>query len=329
MKASNNVNIFTTMRAIGTMLRLLAMLEITSAFSPAMAQGTNSSMEQNCRSHFQGVNNGSITFNSTGSTPFQLDGLEKWHLSYGLIDRRREDLVSGPRATSQTLATYLSVPETFIGSKRGNGTNYCLYLFHGQNETSDAEPGDGNSSCNGVLDSRCLSYLSQASGPPSDASCPDIDVPDECGTDIWMRYGQSVFLIELIFFSLTLCLLDSPGNFSDPECAVRRLPGINLPNGYRTYEALVGSEIPPPDSSTDSFEMYDLRVRQPVPMLIVSQSEGLPGWNAEVICLAPSNVTEGSREPEGEFPPSAASSLLPTRLTLALVLGGCLGLFVV
>jgi hypothetical protein len=178
------------MHAIGTVLGLLAIMATTGALSPAMAQGTNSSMEQSCGSHFRGINNGSITFNSTGSTPFGLGGLDVWHLSYGLIDRRREDLVSGARATTQTLATFLSVPETFVGSKRGNGTNYCVYLFRGQNETSNAEPGDGNSSCNGVLDSRCLSYLSQAPGPSED-TCPDILVPDECDTDIWMSQGQS------------------------------------------------------------------------------------------------------------------------------------------
>lgn len=56
--------------------------------------------------------------------------------------------------------------------------------------------------------------------------------------------------------------------------------------------------------------MYDLRVQQPIPILL---SVLLPDGKsaAEVICLAPSNITQSSREPEAEFPPNAAGSLEP------------------
>lgn len=65
--------------------------------------------------------------------------------------------------------------------------------------------------------------------------------------------------------------------------------------------------LPDGDSSRDSFEVYDLRVQQPIPLLISARDRESGSWATEVICLAPSNVTEGSREPEAEFPPSAAT----------------------
>ncbi|RYP15777.1 hypothetical protein DL765_005503 [Monosporascus sp. GIB2] len=60
----------------------------------------------------------------------------------------------------------------------------------------------------------------------------------------------------------------------------------------------------------DSFEWYDLRVRQPMPMVLAGRhSDRDFQGRKQVICLAPSSVTEGSRVPEGEFPASIASGI--------------------
>jgi hypothetical protein len=100
-----------------------------------------------------------------------------------------------------------------------------------------------------------------------------------------------------------------PLNFSSSNCSVDELPGVSLPNDYETFQ-LSGGGLVPPDAEKNSFEVYDLRVQQPIPILL---SVRLPDGKAaaEVICLAPSNITQSSRKPEAEFPPNAAGSLEP------------------
>lgn len=104
-------------------------------------------------------------------------------------------------------------------------------------------------------------------------------------------------------------VLAVPLNFSSSNCSVDELPGVTLPDDYETFQ-LSGGGLVPPDAERDSFEVYDLRVQQPIPILL---SVRLPDGkaSAEVICLAPSNITQSSREPEAEFPPNAAGSLKP------------------
>lgn len=112
-----------------------------------------------------------------------------------------------------------------------------------------------------------------------------------------------------------------PLNFSSSNCSVDELPGVSLPDGYETFQ-LSGGGLVPPDAEKDSFEVYDLRVQQPIPILL---SVRLPDGEsaAEVICLAPSNITQSGREPEAEFPPNAAGSLEPRGAFLFVVAAVC------
>lgn len=168
---------------------LLALCAI-AAIAPALAQNTNSSME-GCGMHAQSIASGRAAYNATGSIPFNFDNdAEEWHLTYGLIDEREENHIFGRWVTMQTLAVFLSVPEGVVGSRRGNDTDYCVYLIAGRNETSDADPGDGNNSCDGVLSEDCISALRDAS-PPTDDSCPLVDSEDACGFRPWL--GRSTY----------------------------------------------------------------------------------------------------------------------------------------
>ena len=66
------------------------------------------------------------------------------------------------------------------------------------------------------------------------------------------------------------------------------------------------------DENIDAFDMYDLRVRQPVPIVVKARfdvEEDTKQTLYQIICIAPENVTKGSRKPEGSFPPSAACTI--------------------
>ena len=56
-------------------------------------------------------------------------------------------------------------------------------------------------------------------------------------------------------------------------------------------------------------DSYDLLVRQPFPVLITARLPGDQNGAAEIACLATKNISEGSRVPQGDFPPSGATYL--------------------
>lgn len=62
----------------------------------------------------------------------------------------------------------------------------------------------------------------------------------------------------------------------------------------------------------------------PVPVLIKARLgvSGIVSYQQQkMLCVAPSKVAEGSRQPEGDFPPSSASgSPRPMVMTLALAM---------
>jgi hypothetical protein len=101
----------------------------------------------------------------------------------------------------------------------------------------------------------------------------------------------------------------TPEIYNNTNCTTPSLPGVSLPSGYKTFPVM-GTALLPADSPIDSYKMYDLRVRQPIPFLFTMefQDEGLR-TATELLCVAPSQLMKGSRKPEGDFPPNAASGL--------------------
>lgn len=99
----------------------------------------------------------------------------------------------------------------------------------------------------------------------------------------------------------------TPEVYNNTNCTTSSLPGFDLPSGYKTFP-VVGTALLPADSSIDSYKIYDLRVRQPIPFLFTMEfnDEGVR-TATELLCVAPNQVMKGSRKPEGEFPPKAAS----------------------
>ncbi|KAH7376667.1 hypothetical protein B0T11DRAFT_324550 [Plectosphaerella cucumerina] len=274
----------------------------------ALAQGSSNSSTYNCPRALRSVAEGRASFNSTGTAPLRLGYEEQFYLTYALEDQRADNLWFGEDVTGQYLGVYLSVPESFIGTRHANNTRFCMYMMPGRNATSD-DSEDDPASCAGILSDECYDAMLNATlrAMPERDNCPPMEgLREHCGFGTHVGRG-------------------APSNFSDPTCTVDGLPGVDLPDGYRTYAGFTGTHILPPDPARDSFEVYDLRVRQPVPMLITNVREGGQGDMA-IMCLAPSNVTEGSREPEGDFPPPAAlSSTYRGSLALGVVMAGLTG----
>ncbi|WYZ46000.1 hypothetical protein EsH8_IX_000225 [Colletotrichum jinshuiense] len=286
-------------------LIIRTLLTLSYVRSLALAQTSNSSSLENCPRPIQNIGNGRTNFNSTGSRPFRLtpDQENDWYLSYALTDVRGETINIGSWVTMQDLSVYISVPQSLIGTRQGNNTMFCMYMMPGQNDTVTYSGDDASRSCTGVLSDNCLRAL-RSTPPPAEDDCPKVDISAACGFN-------------------TVVGRAAPSNFSDPTCTVDGIPHVNLPDGYRTYGGFVGTGILPPDPERDSFEVYGLRVRQPIPMLITSRVGGSDDGQAEVICLAPENVTEGSRHPEGDFPSAAVGAFSSGKYVLGTFIVAC------
>jgi hypothetical protein len=99
----------------------------------------------------------------------------------------------------------------------------------------------------------------------------------------------------------------SPLNFSSSRCTLDELPSIDLPENYKTFGGFPGGALLPGDRELEEYDAYDLRVRQPIPLLLTARSGDTRQSN--MVCIAPNNVVEGSRTPKLEFPPSGAMSI--------------------
>ncbi|KAM0322542.1 hypothetical protein ACHAQA_009389 [Verticillium albo-atrum] len=226
--------------------------------------------------------------NSTGTIaiPFEGHG-DPWYISTTISDRRNPGVFYNGWATIQDLGIFLSVPDDLPGSATGNETRICAYTMPGQNATSEGD-GLAENSCKGVMSDECIEAYLNAPMPPQDGPCPAYDVEDRCDIPTGIRTITPLVLNE-------------------SRCALDELPHSGVPDGYSTFSGFPAGFMLPPDGNQSEFEVYDLRVRQPVPMLFTVRSGSTA--QAHLVCLAPSDVVEGSREPEAEFPPSGAAGL--------------------
>lgn len=99
----------------------------------------------------------------------------------------------------------------------------------------------------------------------------------------------------------------TPLNFSSSRCALDELPSIDLPENYKTFGGFPEGALLAGDRELDEYDAYDLRVRQPIPLLLTARSGNTR--QSKMVCIAPNNVVDGSRIPELDFPPSGAMSI--------------------
>jgi len=76
-----------------------------------------------------------------------------------------------------------------------------------------------------------------------------------------------------------------------------------MPSGYLTWPIMgLGESQGNSDRVPDDFTYYDRYVRQPRTWVISRE-----GKETQVLCVAPDVLVEGSRVPEGEWPPAGTS----------------------
>ncbi|KEY74605.1 hypothetical protein S7711_05036 [Stachybotrys chartarum IBT 7711] len=264
----------------------------------ALAQ--NNTDEANCPRAIEDLADDHLTFNSTGTTAVAFLGQDLWHLSLAYEFRlARNTSVVRDTSSWANQYTFLSVPESLFDSNDSDEFQICYYQLDGINATSDSDASD---SCNGVLSEECRDAILEAP-LPTDGSCPSVTISNDCGgpARLWTS---------------------APFNFSRPECTVDSLPDAVLPNDYRTLQAMYQG-LPISTEEETFYEAYDLLVRQSLPVLLTARIPGVTSNTTTALaCLSANEIVDGSREPEGEFPPSSAATLGTSRAmvySLALV----------
>ncbi|KAJ4319267.1 hypothetical protein N0V84_006458 [Fusarium piperis] len=232
-----------------------------------------------------------LEFNSTKTAAFEPTPGDPWLFTLGLSDWRKEGFMWGDYESSQHIETFLSVPNGIANGERANETRVCIYMMDGQNATAN----DGNKSghsCNGILSDECQKAL-RSIKRPADGTCPDppVSVKETCNQ--YVLYQSA-----------------TPQVYDNANCSTPALPGVSLPGGYKTFPVM-GTGLFPSDNPIDSYELYGLRVRQPIPFLFTMEfyNNKTLTTATELLCVAPNEVMKGSRKPEGDFPPNAASGL--------------------
>jgi hypothetical protein len=315
-------------------IRSAALLATLLSFipSPTYAQDApfNSTAYEQCQGTFEDYKT-DRPVNSTGRVAFRFDPIlglsaEDYYISLTLEDTRqkRDQYSTHDREVIHSIQTWLSVPENAKG-------NLCLYHFRAQNASAS---GTGMDGCEGVLSQKCHDALLNAtvdlsSVTEQDRSCPRFDVTDslkeECGSIFTTEYVQEPEVLSnckspkhhnlecvlstqtRAYFALAVKML----NISSEDCTVSRPASMSMPGDMRTYSMLRRNATGDFSDKLDTFDWYDRSVLQTHPFLAVvsdlwdarADYSGLGDdyLDKRVVCVAPSNVAEGSRVPELKF----------------------------
>ncbi|CAG7564468.1 unnamed protein product [Fusarium equiseti] len=280
------------------------------------ATAQNFTANETCPAHVRNIKEGGFGshFNSTGSISVQFPQQGEWRISVSLTDTRAENLWYGDYRSMQWLSTWLSVPESLVGTKKGNETNVCVYMMRGDNHTATnaTEPRE---SCDGIIDEECMGEILEFDSPLKDGRCPRMrdNFSFGCGHFMLTQSESTHELPDWYHTDLSV----HPRNFSSSNCTLDELQNVDLDNDYVTYGGFPSGALLPGDRELDSFEAYDLQVRQPVGLLFVTHYDG--NVSSEMVCIAPNDLAEGSRVPQSEFPDESGAVLMRVGWTGVLV----------
>ncbi|KAJ4004797.1 hypothetical protein NW752_009537 [Fusarium irregulare] len=256
---------------------------ITSLFLAGHTLAQSNSTNETCPSAVRDIKEGGFGswFNSTGTIAVQFPQQDEWRISVSLTDRRAENLRYGDYRSDQSIEAWLSVPKSLAGTEKGNETNVCLYMMMGKNVTATnaTAPED---SCDGIIDEECMEEILDFKSPLKDGRCPRMKMD--------FSFGCGHFTASQI----------DPRNFTSSNCTLDELQNVDLDDDYMTYGGFPGGSFTHGDREIDSFEAYDLKVQQPIGMLLVTHYDG--NVSSEMVCIAPNDLAEGSRVPQLELP---------------------------
>ena len=138
-------------------------------------------------------------FNSTGTIPVQFNNQDdSWRISLSLTDMRAERLWFGPYSSMQQLSLWVSVPESLVGTEKGNRTNICAYTISGKNATAtnSTKPKD---SCKAIISNKCFKEYSHVNSPLQAGRYPRIKSSNNCDSfTAWLSKSPTSFAIHMI-----------------------------------------------------------------------------------------------------------------------------------
>lgn len=205
---------------------------------------------------------------------------------------------------------YISAPANTDGST-------CAYIFPGM----DAVVGDGAWGCDGILSTDCRDWLMDEINSGTSISienfeCPKLpdsrDIVDRCGDAFEGGIiSTSTCNLGVQIVSMVNIKTGQPLNLTNTTCTISSPPGSSMPLGYLTYPILGFNTAPSiSDEEHDNFTFYDQYTRQVRPWLLATQYEYERGLalSTRMLCVAPDELVEGGRRPEGEWPPEESGA---------------------
>ncbi|KAF2752736.1 hypothetical protein EJ05DRAFT_267383 [Pseudovirgaria hyperparasitica] len=263
-----------------------------------LAQAQNATGPPYSACGFDSIDISQGSFNATGSFKFSFGTSEDvtFPLYYSVAVESNDT-----RGAVYSYA-FLSWPESI--STPPNVTDRpsaqaCIYDFGLVNATS-TNPMDSNESCQGVLSEECLEVLNNFSPPPG--SCQNAYRQSEIATACGMTLPNHISIGD-------------PVNLTDGNdiCTIPNLPDMNMPDGYLATR-FQSVRLEGPDLDTAQIVVaYDTFVRQAHVAVIsldvpLNGSSTVSGGYTKAFCLAPSNISAGSRQPELPAYPSNTST---------------------
>lgn len=167
-------------------------------FGPCLTQSADNSTSSDCGSEIDSFLEQRRPINSTNTVAVNHSNFwEPWYLSLMITDRRDPGYSWGPGKTFQERSGFLSVPESFAESERGEDTSYCLYRLPAQNAVADGETG----SCSGIISEECRIALQYSTPDFSDDQChvPD-DYKKACSVDGYLGMCKCMPISDTCYF---------------------------------------------------------------------------------------------------------------------------------
>ncbi|KAI9903693.1 hypothetical protein N3K66_000222 [Trichothecium roseum] len=192
-------------------------------------------------------------------------------------------------------------PEGFAGSKEGNDTEFCMFMFPGVNQVNtavgDDTNADFNATCNGVLSPACQDAMRNASqlvegynycaGFGNTVSDASLAVNEACGNGMQAVVAPTFTTRELTGAEENCTVRDT----------IRRPDGV--PDDYETMSMQVSILH---TRYLDFTAAYDGYSRESIPVVMRVKSAGSDDFVSVLGCLPPDQVADGSRKPGGKFP---------------------------
>lgn len=155
-----------------------------------VASALNLTYSGNCTSS----NSSSIDIpfiNATSTTNFTLKELtgndDPWYYHLALVSPAHKD------PTHQLIHSWLSIPESFLGTETANKTTLCAHFLDSQE--ASVKNMQGNNTCAGILSDKCIQGFENIAAPSSFDMCPSpsSDALDECKSSSGFSSGKLHF----------------------------------------------------------------------------------------------------------------------------------------